>query len=218
MAQHNDRTIPRQRTITERQRLLDGWIRIRVQLTGRRVLSVTLAGMVAAACFVLTSRAQQTVADLGTTAPVQVANRDLPSGHVVSHADLRSELWPIALVPPGALHGDQVGQTLSSWVYAGEPLLSTRVGAGTLGLGTTELAITVPLPLAPPPVAHGDPVFVVSVVAADDLFQPVSQTLTHGRAVEISDTGITVAVAEGDIGPIVEALSTGAIELVIKPN
>jgi pilus assembly protein CpaB len=86
------------------------------------------------------------------TAPVVVAARNLPPGHVLAAADLRVARWPAAVRPPSARadHVGLIGRRLTGPVGAGEPVTATRV------LGR-DLAAQLPPGLVAAPVVIADP-------------------------------------------------------------
>lgn len=172
---------------------------------------------------VLASR--QVVAELGETRSVLVATTDLPAGHVVTSIDVATEHWPAGLPPDGTASTprDVVGQVVRSPVANGEPITTFRLGAGRHGLLPDERSVTLPAPLAPPPVQVGDAVelFAVSVVEFDDGVQPfarpTSVRLTDARIAAVDDRGITVIVSETAVRAVLESLAGGTVELVGRP-
>jgi pilus assembly protein CpaB len=90
-------------------------------------------------------------------APVVVAARDLGSGTTLAGADVAVAVWPVPLVPPGALRaaGEADGRVLAGAARAGEPITDVRLAgpdAATRLLGRGDAA-AVPVRLADPDVA-----------------------------------------------------------------
>jgi Flp pilus assembly protein CpaB len=70
----------------------------------------------------------------GPTVTVEVAAHDLPSGAVLSGADLVARRYPADLAPLGSV-ADAAGRTLAAPVRAGEPVTDARVVAASLLAG-----------------------------------------------------------------------------------
>jgi len=86
----------------------------------------------------------------GASAPVVVAVRTLPVGHVLARGDLRVVAWPRALRPASA-RGDPrplLGRRLSGSVGRGEPVTDARLVGPELASGLPDglVAAAVPLP------------------------------------------------------------------------
>ncbi len=198
---------------------------IRARWSRKRFLiaAASLVLVVGVTRVVLASR--HVVTELGHTRTVLVATTDLPAGHVVTSVDVAAEHWPVGLLPDGvpAIPSDAVGQVVRSPVASGEPLTTFRLGAGRHGLLSDERSVTLPLPLAPPPVEVGDAVelFAVSVVEFDDGVQPfvrpASVRLADARIAAVDDRGITVIVSEDAVRAVLESLAGGTVDIVGRP-
>jgi Flp pilus assembly protein CpaB len=115
------------------------------------------------------------------TAPVVVAARDLPPGHVIQASDLEVEEVKLdgrlsSLAVPEAELDTLVGRTLSGRVHAGEMLVGPDLASGAR-IGPGEVGMTVPV--------NADAVFsglspgdAVAVLATRDKDKPTSQTVT----------------------------------------
>lgn len=188
----------------------------------RRFLLLVLTLLAAGAILRVVLASRQVVDQFGRTGAVVVAIDDLAPGHVIAPGDLTIEHWPAGLVPSGAAtnEADVVGLGVRSTITAGEAVVDFRLGLGRLGLLADERALTLPPPLAPPPLIVGDEVdlFAVGVVdIGDGRVSSVTMRLTAGRVLSTSETGITVAVAEAAVGALLEALAVGTIEIVGRP-
>lgn len=168
---------------------------------------------------------REVVAELGVTQSVVVARGDLPAGHTVGPDDVSIEHWPIGLIPAGAASrpGDAVGQVIRSPIAGDEPITAFRLGAGRHGLLPDERTVTLPLPLAPPPVEVGDAVelFAVAITEFDDndqpFVRPASVRLTAARIAAVDERGITVIVSEAAVRVVLESLAAGTVEIVGRP-
>lgn len=186
----------------------------------RRLASFVAIGLVATATVAGIMRSRTLVAELGAQEPVAVAKTALESGHRIVDDDLVWKRWPVGLIPPGTLDLDPVGSVIRSAVGPGEPVTPSRLGIDGGPLTADELAVTIPLPLAPPPVSPGDLVDLIGlrpVFAGGELEVLDTVRLGRGRVITIDETGITVAVADDRAVPIVETVATGTVEMVLTP-
>lgn len=186
----------------------------------------TVAFAIAAFLAILAGRAVQEsralVAGFGTVEPVAIATQELPPGTTVDADSVRWEEWPSAVAPETitVLEAESGSIVVRSPVAGGEPLLASRLFHDGAGLAADERAVTIPQPLAPPPVAVGD---VLELIGLSPGFTIGEQTVLDtrslgiGRVVTVEDTGITVAVPDDRVAIIVETIATGSVELVITP-
>lgn len=149
---------------------------------------------------------------------VYVATQDVPAGSIIGPEAVSAQSWPAHLVPPSAVTFDPAGSTLIRQIEQGQPFTSPRLGQGTFGLAVDELAVAIPVPLAPPPVEKGQGVILISLQPPDSPFQQTSSVLASARILFVNELAITVAVPERDARRVVEALATGSIEVVITPG
>lgn len=190
------------------------------RLDKRRVSAVAIAlvlGLLMART-VLVARA--TTASLGPTTPHLVAKTELAAGQTITEADLRVEHHPVGLSPPeAATWTDQViGAVVRSAIAAGEPVSLRRLGPGRLGLAAHERAVTLPHPLATPPVEPGDGVELVGVGLVPGTELVEARLLGPGRVLHHDELGITVAVSASLSTTLIEWLAAGAVDLVITPT
>ncbi|MFT7600272.1 MAG: hypothetical protein ACI8TP_003213 [Acidimicrobiales bacterium] len=192
---------------------------VRGRIDRRRVVAVLLAAAIGSLAAHSVERARLVTAELGPTQPVVVALADLPAGHRIERTDLGVQQRPPRFVPAGAFANtdDVIGSVVRSDVITGEPIDDRRVRSSRLGLGIDERAVTLPIPLAPPPVVVGDAVELIGVglVAGTDVIS--TRPLGTGRVVTIDPTGLTVAVTAARVTALVEYLAIGSVEIVITP-
>lgn len=88
-----------------------------------------------------------------TSVQLWVSARDLPSGHVLSMADLQAQPWPAHLVPPAAVQVDSeaqhwVGQPLALPLGRGELLTRNRFVGEDLLQGVAPGSVAAPVRVA----------------------------------------------------------------------
>jgi Flp pilus assembly protein CpaB len=166
------------------------------------------------------SRASTVEANLGHRTPVLIASTKLPAGTVVSSDQVSVHMWPTGMVPDGAFRTFAEGATfvVSSDLAAGEPLTQLRVNAANLGLHPNEVAVTLPLPLARPPLEVGYLVKLVGVTGNAEQFLASATVLTTGRIVSFDVDALTVAVDAGVMPRLLEHSAVGVVEVVITPQ
>ncbi len=194
------------------------WFRLRHGHDHRRILALGLAILLGAAVYQVTARANSVVSGLGQVRSVSVATRDLPSGHRLRAEDTNTVQWPIRLLPKEPVIGDPTRYVLTHPVLENEVLVTARVGSGPFGLQADEVAVTIPEPLAPPPVELGHRVMLFSIQPSDGPFIKPASELAMARVIALPEGGITLAVHQSLASKIVDSLSRGAIELVITPD
>ena len=153
----------------------------------------------------------------GSSTPVPVATRDLNPGDVVAAGDVRFERHPIELIPE-SVASDPLGRTVVASMFIGEVVVDPRLGStGGLGLAPDERAVAVVRPLAVPPLAAGQLVELVAVVASGPAGAAASRLDAVGRVVAVDAESITVAVP-AEVAPlIIEYQAAGSIEIVGTP-
>ncbi len=194
----------------------DRLIRLRLTLDRRRLSGLALAALVSLGVYQLSLNS--TSGELGPLIQVSVATRDLPSGHQLRPEDLASRWWPRDVLPRGATITSPIGQTLVSPLAQNQVLLESGMAPGSLGLRADEVAVTLPIPLAPPPLEIGQSVLLISVQAFEGPFVRPAAPIATSRVVAIGDTSATVAVLADAANDIIGTLATGAIEMVILPD
>ena len=206
-------------TPTHPQSSFPGWdrlIRIRLGLDRRRVIAIVLAAVVSVVVYRVT--VDSTNPEFGSLVKVTVATRDLPSGHQLRPEDLSTQWWPREVLPRGVSTSDQLGQTLVLPLVQNQILLETNIGPGALGLGPDQLGVTLPMPLAPPPLELGQHVLLVSVRALEGPFLQPAMPITDSTVVAIGENSVTVAVPSGATTNLIGAVATGVVEIVILPD
>lgn len=140
------------------------------------------------------------------TTPVVVAARDLPSGYVITPADLavvdaRLEGELAAMALPEAERSFAVGRTTSAAIRGGALVLRPDLGVGPM-IGEGEVAVTVPLRADEvyPGLRPGDRVAVVAT-GGDARVSPASETVLDEAIVyhvSLEPTRIRIGGGEGD--------------------
>ena len=193
--------------------------RLRVRrLTGRLAVVILIGAAFAAGAAAGTPTTGST-GSTGATAElvgVPVAARDLPAGHTIADHDVTLRTFPASAVV-GEAAPDPIGRTVSAPIYAGEPVIDVRLGAGgRFGLADGQVAVGVVPPLAPIPIAEGDIVALLAV-GLDPLGDAVAEPLGRARVVAVDDRAVTVAVAD-DLAPaVLEAQAVGTVEITLTP-
>ncbi|MDX6358530.1 MAG: hypothetical protein QOH37_1584 [Nocardioidaceae bacterium] len=165
----------------------------------------------------------------GPTVTVEVAAHDLPSGAVLTDADLEPRSYPARLAPVGS-EADAVGRTLASPVRAGEPVTDARLVSPALLAGypgRVALPVRIADAAAVGLLRTGDR---VDLVAADPrrgtasyvavgvpilaIPAPDSARVTSGAA--LSGRLVVVAAAPSDVDRIAGAAATDLLTVVIS--
>ncbi len=191
------------------------------RLDRRRMVALCLASALVMVTLASVHRSRSVVGALGPTTPVAVAVHPLEPGHVITPDDLGWRQWPIGLAPPGFGDEGPIGSTVRWPVAADEPILASAVIADGGRIAGDERAVTVPLPLAPPPISPGDRVELLGVRPGFPLADlPTLDTVELGsaRVIAIDDVGITVAVSPEIVVDIVETVALGSVEFVLTPS
>lgn len=189
------------------------------RLDRRRLAAIALAVAAGLITRGALGRASAIEAGLGTRVPVVVATEPLFAGSIVGDEQVTIEMWPAALVPDGAYREFvTAAATITADIYAGEALTEARVNAANLGLALNEVAVTLPQPLARPPLELGYQVQLVGVVGDPADFLARATVLTTGRIVAISDDSLTVAVTTDSMARIIEHNAVGTVEIVVTPQ
>lgn len=191
----------------------------------RRLAVVALALATAVAVVTTLGAAGAARDHWGRTRPVAVATRDLAPGQVVAAGDIEVRDLPAALVGEAALADAPVGAVVRHPVLAGEPVAAARLGAaGGTGpaalLEAGELAVAVPLgPAGAPPLAVGDRVDVLTVLAPDAAAasgdDPAFALVAGATVVDVAEQAVTVAVPAGDAARVAWAVGNAAVVLAL---
>jgi Flp pilus assembly protein CpaB len=190
-----------------------------------RALAVVVALAVAAVVADRSTTAARDRAAWGSTITVQVLERDLSAGAVVSSSDLRPEPWPVALVPPGAVDAGVAGRRLRAEVVRGEVLVEHRMaprGVGSIGAQLDAGDVAVQVPLGDPPVSL-EPGDRVDVVAPSDDVDPtgvnptlkVESVARSARVLLVDDGAVTLAVPRDRATVTAGAALSGMVALVV---
>ena len=186
----------------------------------RRALGIALAALVAVAVTTTVQRAEATRAAWGRSRAVVVATRDLPPGHVLEAGDTEVVDLPEAAVPDGAVGRVEAGRVVRSGAFEGEVLLRRRLaGDGVVGpaalLPEGTRAVAVPVePGSAPPLAVGQHVDVVGIVAVDGVPEP-ALLATAAPVLAVAERAVTVAVAPDRVPMLAAALAAGTVTLAL---
>ncbi len=188
------------------------------RLDQRRFWLFVVTASILALAYWSIGASRSVVAGYGTFRAVAIADHDLSPGQRLTSDDLRWERWPssVAVHYPVAEHLD--GAVLRSSVVAGEPVARSDLFDDPVALEPEERAITLPLPIAPPPVGPGDIVELIGLAPGFQLGDRQiidTRALGQGRVMGIDDTGLTVAVETSQVYAIVETMAVGSVEIVL---
>ncbi len=186
----------------------------------RRIWLFVLIAVIGGVAFRAVSQSRAVVAGLGTLRPVAIATNDLAPGQPIEPVDVRWEQWPIAIAStfPGREEID--GALVRSPVRSGDPLLRSQLFDPGSAMDADDRAVTLPLPLAPPPVVPGDVVDLIGLAPGLSLGERQlveTRSLGRARVVSIDDTGLTVTVDARQVVAIVETIAIGSVEVVVTP-
>ena len=190
------------------------WVR---DLNRRRLIAIAITVVIMVLVQGAVSRARSTVSQLGTRVEVPALTRPVSAGETLTSADIEVELWPVDVVPESRIAFDPVERIALVDLYAGEPVLEARLFPGSGWLKPNERLLTVPLPIAPPPVDVGDKVELFGVMAPDNPFGTQVVRLTTGTVAAVDETGVSVAVPDHRVTVVIEYLVLGVVEIVVVP-
>lgn len=188
----------------------------------RRTIAFAVAAILAILIGRTVQQSRALVAGFGSVEPVAIATLELKPGTAVDADSVRWEQWPSAVAPETItdLDAESGSVVVRSPIAAGEPLLASRLFHDGVGLAAHERAVTIPQPLAPPPVVVGDILELIGLTPGLTIGEQTvldTRSLGIGRVVTVEDTGITVAVPTDRVAMIVETIAIGSVELVITP-
>lgn len=193
----------------------------RLRAISRRRL-IGFGSLAAAALLVAWSilAARTAAAELGERRQVVVVQRAVSAGDSLDDA-VSVVAVPVAMVPDDAVATtDELGPGVvaTTDLAPGEVLRLARTSAGgRFGLGPDERAVTIPLPLAPGPLAIGQRVEVIGIQALGDGGPAVAATLAADvEVVDISEDGLTLVVPRPLAGDIYRTAAVGAVEVAIR--
>ncbi|MEZ5341898.1 MAG: SAF domain-containing protein [Acidimicrobiales bacterium] len=156
----------------------------------------------------------------GQTVGVRVAIQSIEPGVRLDELTTTIRQWPVGLVPDGALAADDVAFVSRSAINAGEVITSARV-IGPSGLAAGENSLLVPTVLRRDDLAVGDAVTVYGLTpigSNDSVVGAAAAPIGRGRAVEVYDEAVAVALPESLVSPVLEFVVLGAIEIVKRPS
>lgn len=186
----------------------------------RRVWLIVLIALIGGLAGRAITQSRAVVAGLGTLRPVAIATNDLVPGQQIMPDDLRFEQWPLALASAYPNNDEVVGAIVRSPIGEGVPLHRSQLFDSSGPMDATERAVTIPLPLAPPPVSTGDIVDLIGLapgIAIGEQQLIETRSLGRGRVMSLDETGLTVAVGSTQVVAIIETMATGSVEVVITP-
>jgi Flp pilus assembly protein CpaB len=169
----------------------------------------------------------------GRARPVAVATHDLAPGDVIEGSTIEIRRLPEAAVSPEALAEPPTGSVVRQPVLAGEALVAERLAPqGLTGVAALvpagHRAVAVPLgPVAAPPLAVGDLVDVLAVVAvaseeppdgsgAQRAAEPSFPLVESAVVVDVGEQSISVAVPEADAPRVAWVLTNGSVVLALS--
>lgn len=158
-----------------------------------------------------------TTLDLGQRQTVVVMERSVAVGATITAADVRLVAWPVGLAPNGAATTLPVDAVAATALVAGEVLVGQRLFPTAEGLESDQLLVTIPQPLAPPPVARGSKVELFGMMPIGDGLASPAVRLAYGTVIVVTESAISVAVTASAVPTIVEHTALGTVEVVIRP-
>ncbi len=189
------------------------------RLDRRRLAAIALAILGAVLSARAIATADRVSAEWGEYRTVLTARRALPAGTTLSDEDVVSTRWPAGLVPDGAIvDGDRAitGHTVRSDIGQGEVLTTARI-LGDGDLAATERALTIPQPLAPPPLDPGVLVDLVGVAPGNEFSGPQVDVLGTCRVLANAPDGLTVGCETATALAAVQKLAMGSVEVLRTP-
>lgn len=187
------------------------------RLEPRRVVTRLAVGITIVVAMDVGLSWRATVSDLGVTERVATVQRDVPAGSIIGNTDVAIVAWPRGLVPSGALDRSPVGAIARADLVAGEILVEQRLFPRPDGVGVGERIVTVPVPIAPPPLTTGTPVELFGILGFDDGFTSGSTRLAVGVVLSVDEQSIAVAVSESAVPVVLEHIAFGVVDVVIRP-
>ena len=199
--------IPKRQAFTDRLRRIDPRVAVRWMLVGSILLLLTQLGW---------QWRTATVA-LGQQQTVMIVRSPIAAGSMLTDADIERARWPVALTPEGALPSLPAGAITSVDLVAGEVVVSSRLFPSADGLDVDERMVTIPQPLAPPPVRRGSVVELFGIMPLGDGITTPATRLTFGMVVEVTESAISIAVEASSVPTVIEHATLGTVEVVLMP-
>ncbi len=183
----------------------------------RRIARHVLVTMVALLLAQLGWQWRSTTVELGQRQSLVVMERAISAGEIVTPNDVRLVPWPIGLAPDGAATALPPGAIAAADLAAGEVLITQRLFPTSEGINEGELLVTIPQPLAPPPVSRGSRIDLFGILPIGEGLTSPAHRLATGTVIVVTESAISVAVDNSAVPSIVEHLTLGTIEVVIRP-
>jgi Flp pilus assembly protein CpaB len=166
-------------------------------------------------------RADSTVKAWGRRVPTVVMAVDAPAGHRLTANDVRLVELPAIARPADALGEAPVGAPLAAAVFAGEPLVASRVAptgvsalAATLPAGHRGVAL--PVDIATPHLEPGD-IVELHATTIDGAGVARGVLTGTGRVLAAEEGSLVVAVPVPAVDELVAALASGPVVAVLVP-
>jgi len=160
---------------------------------------------------------RSTTVDLGQRESLVVMRRSVTAGEEVTAEDVQVVAWPIGLTPEGAAIALPTDAIAAADLTAGEVLIERRLFPSPDGIAAGELLVTIPQPLAPPPVTRGTRVELFGILPIGDGLTSPANFLASGTVIVMTETAISIAVRAAAVPTIIEHTALGTVEVVIRP-
>jgi pilus assembly protein CpaB len=143
----------------------------------------------------------------GASAPVVVATRPLPAGHVITRHDIAVRRWPTAVRPGAARAGPSqvLGRRLAGPVTAREPITSTRLLGNDLTTGLHAGEVATPVVV--------DDAHLSDLVHAGDLVDLIATPRTSDPPAAATATDLTTVARR----VVVLAVLPGSADVLAAP-
>jgi hypothetical protein len=158
-----------------------------------------------------------TIDGLGQRRAVATMLRSVPAGSVIGEGDVAIREWPVDLIPDGSSIGLPIGEIAASHLFSGEVVIAERLFPTPDGLSPDERLVTVPQPIAPPPLQRGTRVELYGMMSIGDGFVSPATRLTSGVVFEVSERSVAVVVGNASVPSVIEHLAVGTIDVVVRP-
>lgn len=183
----------------------------------RRFARHVLIAMIALLLAQLGWQWRSTTVELGQRRSLLVVQRAISVGESMTPDDVRLVPWPIGLAPDGAATTLPIDAVAAADLVAGEVLIEQRLFPTPEGLSEGELLVTIPQPLAAPPVARGSRVDLFGILPIGESLTSPARRLATGTVIVVTESAVSVAVEDSAVPSIIEHITLGTIEIVIHP-
>ncbi len=185
-------------------------------ISRRQILACLAAGGVAIVTASVVQSAREQAASWGAVTSVLVATQEIASGDAVGPHNSALRSLPLALLPTEPLSHLDEPAFAAATISDGQILTRLVLSSDRDGLEEQTRAVTLPVPLAPPSVNHGDLVEVFGVHPEQSGAHAVS-LVERARVVGITPDGITVVVERREVAELLRALAIGSVEFARRP-